>query len=328
MFEWKKLGRIFDPTQIPNRPWLNEFAQAPATLIFDDFVRVYFSCRPPADQHGQYVSYSAFVDLDRKDLKQVLRVADSPILALGSLGTFDEFGVYPVSVIRHNDTVRAYYGGWTRCVSIPFTVAIGVAESYDEGVTFARLGPGPLLSCDLHDPYVLSGPKIRRFDGIWYMWYVAGTQWIENGDRPEAVYKIRMAISHDGLQWTRLRGNLIVDKLEKNECQASPDVVYFAGRYHMFFCYKYCLDFRDNNRGYRIGYASSVDLKKWVRDDAQAGIDISAHGWDDQSVAYPHVFELDGKLYMLYLGNHVGRFGFGLAVLDAFKHEQQCIGND
>ncbi len=32
--------------------WLKEFAQAPATLVFDDFVRVYFSCRPPADENG------------------------------------------------------------------------------------------------------------------------------------------------------------------------------------------------------------------------------------------------------------------------------------
>ena len=44
---------------------MREFAQGPATLIFDDFVRVYFSCRPAVDERGQYVSYSAFVDLDR-----------------------------------------------------------------------------------------------------------------------------------------------------------------------------------------------------------------------------------------------------------------------
>ena len=63
MFNWKKLGRIFDPTQINDRSWLKEFAQAPSVLIFDDFVRIYFSCRPPIDEKGQYVSYSAFLHL-------------------------------------------------------------------------------------------------------------------------------------------------------------------------------------------------------------------------------------------------------------------------
>jgi hypothetical protein len=30
---------------------------------------------------------------------------------------------------------------------------------------------------------------------------------------------------------------------------------------------------------------------------------------------YPHVFECDGKVYLLYNGNEFGRYGFGLAEL-------------
>jgi hypothetical protein len=33
-------------------------------------------------------------------------------------------------------------------------------------------------------------------------------------------------------------------------------------------------------------------------------------------VSYPHVFELDDAIYMMYLGNQVGRHGFGLARLE------------
>ncbi len=110
-------------------------------------MRVYFSCRPPADANGQYVSYSAYVDLDRADLFKVLRVAEQPILELGGLGSFDEFGTYPVSVIRDGDKVRAYYAGWTRCESVPFNVAIGMATSQRRRrARFTKLGPGPVLS--------------------------------------------------------------------------------------------------------------------------------------------------------------------------------------
>ncbi len=108
MFHWKKLGKVFTPQEVEGRSWLKEFAQAPATLMFDDFVRVYFSCRPPADANGQYVSYSAYVDLDRADLFKVRHVSEQPILGLGGLGQFDEFGTYPVSVTRVGDEVRAY----------------------------------------------------------------------------------------------------------------------------------------------------------------------------------------------------------------------------
>lgn len=315
MFHWKKLGKVFTPQGVGGRPWLKEFAQAPATLVFDTHVRVYFSCRPPADKNGQYVSYSAWVDLDRADLTRVLRVSEQPILSLGGLGEFDEFGTYPVSVIRDGAQIRAYYAGWTRCESVPFNVAIGMATSLD-GATFVKAGSGPVLSYTPDEPFVLSGPKIRRFDGVWYLWYIAGRKWKVVDGRAEPVYKIRMASSPDGLAWTRHNRDLIDSRVEADEAQASPDVFYANGKYHMFFCYRYSGNYRGKEFGYRIGYASSTNLHDWVRDDSKAGIDVSDSGWDEEMISYPHVFELDGQTYLAYLGNQVGRHGFGLAVLD------------
>ena len=80
MFEWKKLGKIFDPRKYADRPWLKEFAQGPATLQFDDFVRVFFSCRPAPDANGIYVSNSAWVDFHKNDIRKILRVSESPVL--------------------------------------------------------------------------------------------------------------------------------------------------------------------------------------------------------------------------------------------------------
>lgn len=318
-FRWKKLGRVFSPAEVKGRPWLREFAQGPATLVFDSFVRVYFSCRPPADANGQYVSHSAFVDLDRKEPTQILRVAERPILQLGGLGTFDEFGTYPVSVARDGDEVVAYYGGWTRCESVPFNVGIGCARSRNGGETFEKLGPGPVLPYSPDEPFVLSGPKIRRFCGAWVLFYIAGNKWKLVDERAEPVYKIRMATSDDGVNWTKLGRDIIESRIEPDEAQASPDVIFLDGRYHMFFCYRYSAGYRGKEKGYRIGYAFSDDLERWTRDDARAGLDVSPEGWDSEMVSYPHVFELDGQVCMFYLGNQVGRHGFGLAKLDTVK---------
>jgi sucrose-6-phosphate hydrolase SacC (GH32 family) len=315
MFNWEKLGRVFNPIEVKDRAWLKEFAQAPATLIFDDFVRVYFSCRPPANASGQYVSYSAFIDLDRENLFEIKRVSQNPILKLGELGTFDEFGTYPVSVIRNNNEILAYYAGWTRCESVPFNVAIGIAKSSDDGETFDKLGDGPILSYSIDEPFILSGPKIRKFKGKFYLFYISGRKWILDNGKPEPVYKIRLAISDDGINWTKTNKDLIENLIEENEAQASPDVFFYEGKYHMFFCYRYSTNYRGKENGYRIGYAYSDDLINWTRDDAQVGIDVSEEGWDSEMISYPHIFELDNNLYMLYLGNQVGKFGFGLARL-------------
>jgi len=316
MFTWRKRGKVFDPAAVARADWMNESAQAPATLVFDTFVRVYFSCRPRPDANGQYVSRAAYVDLNRANLLEIAGLSEQPILDLGGLGTFDEFGTYPISVVRNGDEIRAYYGGWTRCASVPFDVAIGYAISRDGGVSFEKQGRGPVLPADLHEPFVISGPKIRRFGDRWYLWYIAGTRWIPNEGRPEPVYRIRMATSDDGLHWERLHRELIPTRLEADECQASPDVIFTNGKYHMFFCYRHSLGYRGREKGYRIGYASSTDLVTWVRDDDKAGIDVSDEGWDSEMICYPHVFELDGTTRMFYLGNQVGRHGFGLAELE------------
>ncbi|MBC7694108.1 MAG: glycosylase [Burkholderiales bacterium] len=317
MFTWRKKGRIFIPQEITNIDWLKSFAQAPAILKFDDFIRVYFSCRPNPDEKGQYVSYSAYLDLNRKNLFEIMNIAKEPIFKLGAKGTFDEFGTYPTSVIWKGNDVMAYYAGWTRCESVPFNVAIGAAISKNNGETFEKIGSGgPVLSYSINEPFVLSGPKIRQFNGTYYLFYIAGRKWIENEGKPEPVYKIRMAHSNNGLNWIKEDKDLIESKLEENEAQASPDVFYHNNKYHMFFCYRYGLDFRGKAKGYRIGYAYSVDLVNWERDDSKAGIDVSEEGWDSEMISYPHVFELDGRIYMMYLGNQVGKEGFGIAELE------------
>jgi hypothetical protein len=319
MFKWRKLGRVFNPTDFNNISWMKEYAQAPSVIFFENYVRVYFSSRTLPDANGQYLSRLAYIDLKKDNLFEIINICKEPILQLGNLGTFDEFGTYPATVIKTGDDMRVYYAGWTRCESVPFNAAIGIAFSNDGGETFTKIGNGPVLSYSPDEPFVLGSPKIRKFNNTWYLWYSSGKKWIKNNGKPEPVYKIRMAQSADGVNWVKYGKDLLGNVLEENECQASPDVFCYEGRYHMFFSYRCNLNFRKANRGYRIGYAFSNDLFNWTREDARAGIEKSENGWDSESVSYPHVFELDNKVYMLYQGNEIGRYGFGLAQLVDYK---------
>lgn len=318
-FRWKKMGLLFDPTQIAGRPaWMLSFAQAPNVIIFDEFVRVYFCCRPAPDDNMQFVSHCAFVDLARNDFFEVRGLSKQPVLQLGGLGAFDEFGTYPVSVIRDGDDLVAIYGGWSRCESVPFNISLGAARSKDGGVSFEKLGVGPVLSHSPDEPFVVTSPKIRKYGDTWYLAYTAGRRWIlaEDG-RAEIIYKLRMATSRDGLHWIKQNVDIVPSKLGNDEAQACPDIFFANGKYHLFFCYREGLNFRDDRtRSYRIGYASSTDLVNWRRDDSRSNLDVSEEGWDSEMVAYPTVFECDGGVYMIYAGNGNGRTGFGLAKLE------------
>jgi predicted GH43/DUF377 family glycosyl hydrolase len=316
MFNWTKLGKLFDPRDLSAPNWMKEYAQSPSTLLFDDFLRIYFCSRPAPSADGQYLSYLAYIDVARDDPTRVIDICSEPALQLGGYGCFDEFGTNPVSVVREGGEIRVYYAGWTRCESVPFNAAIGMAVSKDGGRHFDRIGAGPVLAYSPDEPYLLGSPRIRRFNGRWWLWYVAGKTWLQTAARPEPVYKLRSATSTDGIEWSKHGRDLLVDKLGNDECQACADVIERDGRFHMFYSYRNSQNYKGREGGYRIGYATSPDLLNWTREDEQAGMDVSEEGWDSEMVCYPHVFDLDGKTYMLYQGNQMGRDGIGLAVLN------------
>jgi sucrose-6-phosphate hydrolase SacC (GH32 family) len=315
--KWKKLGKIFDPTDhaLPNG--CVEFAQSPQALVCADFVRVYFATRQ-RDAIGKYVSHVAFVDFDRQ-LSRMLGVSKHTVIELGGLGCFDEHGIFPMSPVRDGNRVLAYTTGWNRKVSVPVDASIGLAISTDDGRTFQKFGVGPVLTTSLHEPFLIGDGLVALHGGTYHMWYIYGTVWAvpAPGEPPERVYKIGHATSADGVAWEKEGRQLVADKLGSSECQALPTVIHSGGRYHMFFCYRRQFGFRTDREGaYRIGYAFSDDLANWTRDDADAGIDVSPDGWDSDMQCYPNVFECDGNIYLLYNGNEFGRRGFGAAVLE------------
>jgi hypothetical protein len=316
--KWSKRGLLFDPTrfQLPNG--CAEFAQSPQALVLDDVVRVYFSTRA-RDASGQYLSHIAYADFDAA-MERVLGTATAPVIALGETGCFDEHGIFPFNVVRHEGRTVAFTCGWSRRVSVPVETAIGFAVSEDDGKTFRRRGRGPVMGPTPREPFLVGDPFVLVSDRRWHMWYIYGTAWFDDPSEPgpARVYKIAQAVSSDGMSWQRDGAAIVADAIGEQECQALPTVFECGGRWHMYFCYRHATDFRSNSRrGYRLGYAWSEDLVRWTRDDRQAGIDVSASGWDSEMLCYPHVFRSGSQVYMLYNGNAFGRGGFGLAVMDA-----------
>lgn len=317
--KWKKLGKIFDPARFKLSDDCELFAQAPQALVFDRFTRVYFSSRQRDPLNGKYLSHVCFADFT-KDFQQVLRVNDDTVIELGKLGCFDEHGIFPMNVLRHDGKIYGYTCGWSRRTSVSVETSVGMATSDDEGITFRKIGDGPILTSSLHEPFLVGDAFVRFYGDQFHMWYIFGTVWkrAAAGVAPERTYKIGHAVSRDGFAWEKEEARqIITDRLGTDESQALPTVARIGDLHHMLFCYRQSTDFRANKeRGYRLGHAWSADLNRWTRDDAGVGIDVSASGWDSDMLCYPNLFECDGRTYLLYNGNEFGRHGFGLAILE------------
>ncbi|EGM78272.1 hypothetical protein Rhein_1693 [Rheinheimera sp. A13L] len=314
--KWQKLGKIFDPTTVVLADGCTEFAKSPQALVFEDFVRIYF-CAQKKTANGKYLSFPQYVDFD-KSLNKILALSEQSIIQPGELGHFDEHGIFPFSVTRDDKSILAYTSGWSRRTSVSVDMSIGLARSTDQGASFEKYGAGgPVMAASHNEPMMVADAFVLKVNGSYHMWYIFGSHWQKKtaDGAAERFYKIAYAHSSDGITWQRT-GQTIIDERIPDECQALPTVIYAAGKYHMYFCYRSAYDFRQNSKNaYRLGYAWSEDLIRWTRDDNLAGIDLSDSGWDSEMMCYPNLFESDGQIFLLYNGNEFGRYGFGLARL-------------
>ena len=314
--KWDKLGKIFDPTQISLLFDCFAYAQSPQTIVFRDFVRIYFSTRSK-DENNQYLSHIMYIDMD-KTFKKIINVSSKTIINLGETGCFDEHGIFPINVLQTDDKTYAYTCGWSRRQSVPVETAIGLAISDNNGESFHKYGNGPILSANYKEPFLVGDPFVKFYDNKFHMWYIYGTSWkyydAQNSNL-ERVYKIAYACSSDGISWHR-NSMQIIDDVLSDECQALPTVIKIGSLYHMIFCYRQAFDFRKNPKNaYRLGYAFSDNGLCWQRkDESIKELNISTkESWDSDMMCYPHLFEMDEEIYLLYNGNEFGKDGFGLA---------------
>lgn len=297
---WHKLGRIFAPGG--EFPWMRSHASNPVAEVLDArTVRVYFSCRDGARR-----SSVGFAEFDPREPRKFRRLSESPVLAPGPPGTFDDSGVSVGCLVAAPDATYLYYVGWNLGVTVPFRNTIGLARRERGADCFERVSPAPVLGRTAVDPYSLSYPWVLLEDGKWRMWYGSNPSWGDDGRTMSHV--IKYAESSDGVKWAPT-GRVMIDGRAGGEASVSrPCVVRDAGGYRMWY----------SRRGdaYRIGYAESADGLTWTRRDDMAGIDVSDEGWDAGMVEYASVFDHGDRRYMLYNGDGYGQTGFGLAVAE------------
>ncbi len=307
MQRWKKLGRIFQVAG--DAPWMMTHAAVPTALVLDaQTVRVYFGTRNASKQASV-----GFFDFDPQNPTEILGRSESACLGPGDLGMFDDSGVLPSWVMRRDDRIWLYYIGWNLGTTVPFRNFTGLAESSDGGKTFTRFSPAPVADRDRHDPLFFTNPCWLQDGPVWKVWYLSAVRWeAQTQGPPKHYYHIKQDESSDGVTWRRTPSVAIDFQYPGEFAISRPCVVREGGLYHMWYSY------RSGPRGenYRIGYAASVDGKKWDRQDEQVGLDVSSTGWDSQAVCYANVFDHGGRRFMLYNGNGYGESGIGLAVLE------------
>jgi hypothetical protein len=313
----RNAGLIFDIRDF--KPFSHyAYAQSPQLVQIGELNRIYFSARPLGRVGELPRTEVLYVEFD-SSFKEVVNFSRTPVLKPSKLGTYDEHGIFPFHVSVVDNRLYGYISGWSRRKAVAVETSIGISESTDGGLTFHRLGDGPILSSSLSEPFLVGDPFVIRHDNRFAMLYIAGTAWkaTENERDLQRVYKIRIAFSEDGVSWNPVLKDIIGDSIGSDECQALPSVVVKKNQYIMSFCYREMSNFRTNGKGaYQLGFASSSDLQNWIRNDALVEIGVHESEWDSGMRCYPNINLINERIMILYNGNNFGKHGFGLAIED------------
>lgn len=302
--KWRKMGLIYRPDG--RSSWAKHSALTPTPIVLDaDTVRVYVGFRDDAG-----VSRIGFVDIDASDPTRVLGVSKEPALDIGIPGAFDDNGVILGEIVGDGRQLKMFYVGFQLVQKAKFLAFTGLAVSDDGGVSFTRVKRTPILDRSDEGVYIRTIHSVVVEDGVWRVWYAAGSSWTLIGGRPYPSYHIRYTESRDGITFAD-EGTVCI-RPEGDEYRIGRPRVSRRGNGYWMFYTKGTL-----RKEYMPGYAASENGIKWTRMDGDVGISCSAGGWDSEMLCYPTVFRWSDRTYMLYNGNNYGETGLGYAVLES-----------
>lgn len=299
---WTKQGRIF---YLEPNPCRTTHVQVPTPYVMKDRIRVFYASRTLRNK-----SFPAYFDLDF-DLKTIIGVHEKPIMHMGKPGNFDADGVMPSCCVDGN----LFYIGWSELKNTArYQNEIGLAHWNAVLDRFNRTYQGPIMGRSPTEPGLAVMPFVMKEGNMFRCWYQSLIEWIKVGSKYEPVYLLKYAESKDGIEWKRLPQACVAAD-HNQEAFSRPSVIKDGDMYKMWYCYRDSNDYRGGGGSYRIGYADSTNGVSFIRKDYEAGISVGEkEEWDSDMIAYPYVFELEGKRVMLYNGNAFGQTGVGLAI--------------
>ncbi len=205
----------------------------------------------------------------------------SPVLSPGPQGSWDSWAVHPGSIIKENGVYKMYYSGWADQYGPWY---IGLATSVD-GISWNKK-PAPILSSASGWETQIASCFILKKEDKYFLYYTG---------RNMPQYKIGLAISEDGINFTRYSGNPILENEFpwENSGVLYPTIFKENNIYKMIYM---------DAQGRGFGFAYSSDGITWNKDPQNPFFkrNNTTNGWGNANIAYPSVVKVNNDFRIYY----------------------------
>lgn len=305
--KWQKLGKICDCNTF-DIPWFKKNSMVPLPYLKSkDTLRIFLTM---CDESN--IGRIGYVDVDSNDFTKIVGYSEKPLIDIGENGHFDDNGVVTASLLEDGNDLYMFYSGYQSCVKVPYLIFAGVAVSHDRGDTFDKITTEvPLLDRVPGECGTRCVPYVIKENGKYRMWYTSDFDkgWIYSSTKLEPYYDMKYMESDNILEWPKV-GETAVTFADPDEHGICKCTVWKENNK-----YKVIYSLRHLSKGYRLGYAESVDGIHFTRMDDEIGISISESGFDDDMICFAERIQIGNEVYLIYSGNHYGMEGIGYAKL-------------
>ena len=301
--EWIKEGMICDRNTL-ELDWFKLNIMCPVPYLYNEVTLRIFVAFCDSQNRGRI----GYIDVDPTNPSCIKNYSRKPVLDLGDVGTFDENGTIPTSLIIVDNVLYMYYCGFQKQVNVPYTSLLGIACSRDNGDSFKRISATPLLERQNSELFIRTGADVIKDQNIYKIFYASGNSWISIEEKLVPVYNIREIESKEFGKFEN-QSEVCLQLKNDEYGMTIPQVMRCGNQYQMIF------SVRSKSKGYRLGYAESINGLCWKRDDQKMGIDVSKTGWDSEMICFGKMFKFKEQVYLFYCGNHYGVGGLGWARL-------------
>jgi predicted GH43/DUF377 family glycosyl hydrolase len=215
----------------------------------------------------------------------------NPVISPSNYGYWDSESVNPGAVIKENGIYKMYYGGWSNQNSV---WSIGLATSAD-GKNWTKY-PQPILTGTYGWEYQLVPSSIVKYNDTYYLYYTGR-------NLPE--YQIGVAISNDGINFTRYINNPILSSSVAWEDNGVLDasVVLENNQFEMIFM---------NSSANGFGFATSTDGVNWDKSNNNPFFskEETSNNWANIRIAYPNYIKILNEKRIYYSGSNSNNTGY------------------
>lgn len=207
----------------------------------------------------------------------------NPVISPGNYNSWDSKHVSPGAVIKENGIYKMYYCGFSDEYN---SWHVGYATSLD-GIHWVKY-PQPVLSGSFGWEYQIIVSSVIKKDSTYFLYYTG---------RDLPYCKIGVAISPDGINWTKYSGNpvLVNDKPWELDGVLDASVINLNGTLKMVYM---------NSGSSGFGFATSTNGLNWVKSQVNPFFtnENTSNGWASIKISYPTMVKVSNETRIYYSG--------------------------